>query len=76
MVKILESDIYKDQSLEMTKKWGVPVQLDEIQEKRSLWAAAANAPISLILVVSSMIIAVWYVIIYIVYNLFMISKIK
>lgn len=76
VVKILESDLYNDQTLEMTKKWGVPVQLDESQEKRSLWAAAANAPISLIVVVSSMIIAVWYVIIYIIYNLFTISKIK
>ncbi len=76
VVKILESDIYKDQSIEMTKKWGVPVQLDESQEKRSLWAAAANAPISLIIVVSSMIIAVWYIIFYIVYSLYKISKIK
>jgi hypothetical protein len=77
VVKILESDIYKDQSLEMTKKWGVPVQLDdESKEKRSLWAAAANAPISLIVVVCSMIIGVWYVIIYIVYSLFIISKIE
>jgi hypothetical protein len=77
VVKILESDIYKDQSLEMTKKWGVPVQLDdESLEKRSLWAAAANAPISLIVVVCLMIIGVWYVIIYIVYILFIISKIE
>ena len=76
VVKILESDLYNDQTLEMTKKWGIPVQLDESQEKRSLWAAAANAPISLIVVVSSMIIAVWYIIIYIIYNLFTISKIK
>ena len=76
VVKILESDIYKDQSIEMTKKWGVPVQLDESQEKRSLWAAAANAPISLIIVVSSMIIAVWYIIFYIVYSLYKISEIK
>ena len=76
VVKILESDIYKDQSIEMTKKWGVPVQLDESQEKRSLWAAAANAPISLIIVVSSMIISVCYIIFYIVYSLYKISKIK
>lgn len=77
VVKIIESDYYNDSTLEITKNWGLPVKLDDPNvEKRSLWAAAANAPISLVLIVSLMIVAVWYIICYIIYELYKISKIK
>ena len=77
VVKIIESDIYNDFSLETVKNWGIPtIQLDESEEKRSLWAAAANAPISLVLIVSGMILAIWYIISYIIFILYKISKIK
>lgn len=77
VVKILESDLYNDQTLEVTKNWGIPTVLEDPKvEKRSLWAAAANAPISLIVIVSSMIIAVWYIIFYIIFKLYKISRIK
>ena len=77
VIKILEADMYNDLTLEMTKKWGVPVILDDPKvEKRSLWAAAANAPISLVLIVSAMILVIWYIICYIIFNLYLISRIK
>jgi len=77
VVKLMESDIYNDQTLEITKNWGIPTVIeDQETEKRSLWAAAANAPISLIVIVSSMIIAIWYIIFYIIFKLYKISKIK
>ena len=77
VVKIIESDIYNDFSLETVKNWGIPtIQLDESEEKRSLWAAAANAPISLVLIVSGMILVIWYIISYIIFILYKISKIK
>ncbi len=76
IVKITESDLYNDLSLKTIKKWGIPTHLDQSQEKRSLWAAAANAPISLILSVSLMIIAIWYIIFYIIFKLYKISRIK
>ena len=77
VVKIFESDLYNDLSLEMTKNWGLSTILDDPNiEKRSLWAAAANAPISLVITVSSMIIAVWYIICYIIFKLYKISRIK
>jgi len=70
VVKIFESDLYNDLSLESTKNWGLPTITDDPNvEKRSLWAAAANAPISLVVIVSSMIIAVWYIICYIIIKL-------
>ena len=77
VVKILESDLYNNQTLEVSKNWGIPTVLkDPESEKRSLWAAAANAPISLIAIVSSMIIAVWYIIFYIIFKLYKISRIR
>jgi hypothetical protein len=76
VTKIIESDLYNDLSIEITKNWGVPIILDDLEEKRSLWAAAANAPISLVIIVSLMIIAVWYIICYILFKLYKISKIK
>ncbi|WP_142784164.1 hypothetical protein [Changchengzhania lutea] len=76
ITKIIESDLYHDLSIENIKKWGVPTIQVQSEEKRSLWAAAANAPISLILIVSIMIISVWYIIFYILFKLYKISKIK
>jgi len=77
VVKIFESDLYNDLSLETTKNWGLPNILDDPNiEKRSLWAAAANAPLSLIIIVSILIISVWYIICYILFKLYRISKIK
>lgn len=77
VTKILESDMYNDLTLEMTKDWGLKIELEDPKnEKRSLWAAAANAPMSLILTVSLMIFSVWYIICYIIYNLYKISRIK
>ena len=65
-----------DLALETIKNWGIPVLVDKAGEKRSLWATAANAPVSLITSVSLMIIAIWYIIFYIVFKLYKISKIK
>lgn len=77
VVKIIESDLYHDLSLNVIKKWGIPTtQLDQSEEKRSLWAAAANAPITLVLATSGMILVTWFIIGYIIFKLFKISKIK
>lgn len=76
VVKIKESDLYNDLSLEATKNWGIPVSLDPEKEKRSLWASSANAPISLITGVSIMIFGIWYIIFYIFFKLYKISKIR
>lgn len=76
VVKVTESDLYNDLALETIKNWGIPVLVDKAGEKRSLWATAANAPVSLITSVSLMIITIWYIIFYIVFKLYKISKIK
>ena len=76
VVKILESDMYNDLTLEVIKNWGIPTLVDQFEEKRSLWAAAANAPITLVLGVSGMILAIWFIIGYIIFILYKIGKIK
>lgn len=76
IVKIFESDLYNDLSVEVTKNWGIPTEIDHSGEKRSLWAAAANAPLSLIFLTLGMIFVIWYIICYIIYSLYQISRIK
>jgi hypothetical protein len=76
-VKIEESDEYNDLDVITSKKWGVPIEIvEQKDEERSLWAAAANAPVSLIVLVTGMIVAVWYIIFFIFYKLYVISRIK
>ncbi|WP_242092015.1 hypothetical protein [Aestuariivivens sediminicola] len=76
LVKLMDSDLYNDQTIETVKKWGVPSPSpDHIDEKRSLWAAAANAPIPLIIIISALIFSIWFIIFYIIYILFKINKI-
>lgn len=77
VTKLIESDLYNDLTLEHKKKWGIPVKIvDQKNEKRSLWAASANAPMSLIFTVCFLISAIWYIIFYILYKLYKISQIK
>jgi len=76
IVKIIEHDLYNDLSIETIKKWGIPTLLSDNKEERSLWAASANAPITLILATSGMILVIWYIILYIIFNFYKISKIK
>ena len=76
IVKIFESDFYNDTSLEVIKDWGVPVLVDDSIEQRSLWAAAANAPITLVLTTTGLILAIWLVNCYIIFVLYQISRIK
>lgn len=77
VIKLIESDLYNDQTVEVIKDWGIPIVIEDPKsEKRSLWSAAANAPLSLIVLITSMIAAVWYIICYIIFTLFKISRIK
>ena len=76
IVKIMESDLYNDLTLTTVKNWGAPAEYDHSDEQRSLWATGANAPLSLVLSTSLMILATWIIYWYIIYVLYKISKIK
>jgi hypothetical protein len=64
-------------NLEFRRKinWGVPLIIDPHQSARELWSSRANAPIYLIVIVNTMLIGIWGVILYIVYQAFKIRKI-
>lgn len=64
-------------TLEFRRKinWGVPLIIDPNQSARELWSSRANAPIYLIVIVNTMLIGIWGVILYIVYQAFKIRKI-
>lgn len=76
LVEILDSELYNDQTIETVMNWGVPTALDPVNQERSLWSAGANAPFSLVLIISSLIISIWFIIFYIIHILFRISRIR
>lgn len=74
IVKIVEADEYTDTEVQKTINWGIVTSLSNKQDKRSLWAAGANAPISLLLLTNILILTVWGIIVYIIFKLVQISK--
>jgi hypothetical protein len=74
IARIQESDEFKDTSVSRVIQWGVPLEIDNREEKRSLWAAGANAPIPLMILVNSLILIVWSIIVYMIYGLYRISR--
>ena len=74
IVKIQESDIYANTETSKIVEWGIPIVLDHSQNRRTLWAAGANAPITLLILVNGLILAAWSLIIFILVKLYLISK--
>ena len=75
IAKIEESELYKNTETHKTLHWGIPVRINHSRQQRALWAARANAPIYLIIIVNCLIIGVWFVIFYIIYQLYTVKKI-
>jgi len=74
IIKIEDAETIRDTSIYTKVKWGIPVLYDRSEEKRSLWAARANAPISLIILVNSLLLVAWGIISYICYEMYLIKK--
>jgi hypothetical protein len=74
-VRIDDSDVYGNVEISENLGWGVPTQFSDATIARSLWASGANAPISLLLLVSGLVAATWGILFYIVYKVYQISKI-
>jgi hypothetical protein len=55
-------------------RWGIPTLIHDETIVRSLWASGANAPVLLLLLVNGLILGVWGIIIYILYEIFIISR--
>lgn len=74
IAKIQESDEFVDTEVSKVIDWGVPLEIDSRENRRTLWAAGANAPITLLLLVNSLILAAWSIIVYMIYELYKISR--
>ena len=74
IARIQESDEFADTEVSKVINWGVPLKIDHRENQRTLWAAGANAPITLLLLVNSLILAAWSIIVYMIYELYKISR--
>jgi hypothetical protein len=63
-----------DLEAETAINWGKPTHIENTLNKRALWAAGSNAPIPLVIAVTSMIILVWGTIFSIVFKLVTINR--
>ncbi|MBR9998215.1 MAG: hypothetical protein KFF73_04550 [Cyclobacteriaceae bacterium] len=74
LARIQESDEFADTEVKQEIKWGVPLEIRDNENKRSLWAAGANAPIPLLILVNSLILIAWSIIFYLIFKLYRISR--
>ena len=72
LIKIVEDDDYGTVEVSDVKQGGVPTVINDLTLKRSLWASSANAPVSLLIFINALILAVWGIIFYIVFKIFQI----
>lgn len=63
-------------NIEATKtvKWGIALKQEQATDQRALWASANNAPWSLVIIVSGLVMIVWGMIVYIFIQLILIKK--
>ncbi len=63
-------------NLEFGRKinWGVPLVIDPEKNARELWSSRSNAPIYLIVIVNAMLIGIWGVILYILFQAYKIIR--
>lgn len=74
IARIVEHDDYGTVEISQIKQWGIPTIIDDNTLKRSLWGSSANTPISLLIFINALIAAVWGMIFYMIYKIFMIRK--
>ncbi len=74
IAQVNEHEEFGNLEIRKTIAWGTPVSFDPIHETRELWSARANAPLSLILIVNSILIGVWGILIYIIFQFSKIYK--
>lgn len=75
VAKVEDHERYGNLEFQRKVKWGTPLVIDPNLSARELWSSRSNAPIYLIVIVNTMLIGIWGVIFYIVYQAFKISRI-
>ena len=76
IARIEEDDMFEGVEVSKTASFGIPFHIDHRAHKRSLTAASANAPISLLILVNSIILVVWGIIIYIFTQIYKIRRVE
>ena len=76
IARIEEDDRFEGVEVSKTASFGIPFYIDYRAHKRSLTAASANAPISLLLLVNGIILVVWGIIIYIFTQIYKIRRVE
>lgn len=76
IARIEEDDRFEGVEVSKTASFGIPFYIDYRTNKRSLTAASANAPISLLILVNGIILVVWGIIIYIFTQIYKIRRVE
>ena len=74
ITKIEDNDDYGNLEIHQQVKWGAPLKAKTTESERQLWANRDNAPVYLIVAANSIIFGIWFVIFYIVYQIFTLRK--
>ncbi len=74
IASIEEDDRFEGTEVSKVASFGIPVDYDIHGNRRTLAAAGANAPISLLILVNGIILAVWGIIIYIFTQIYRINR--
>jgi hypothetical protein len=75
VAQVEDHELFGNLTFSRRINWGKPLEIDMSKSKRQLWASRANAPLYLIFMINAMLIGIWGVIAYIVYQVFLIRKI-
>jgi hypothetical protein len=75
VAKIEDDDNFGTVLFENNIQWGDLLKVDDFADRRELWTARANTPLSLLIFVNGMIIGVWSTIFYIIFQILKIRKI-
>ncbi len=75
-VKVEDNDMFGNMEVEMAAPWGVYTHTPAVASfgKRTLWATSDRAPLWLLFMAAFIIVAVWSVIIYLIYLIFRLKK--
>lgn len=75
VAKILEHETFGNLEFVKEMQWGLPKVHDPVKVSRELWASRSNTPIYLLVIINTMIIGIWGIIFYIIYQVFKIRRI-
>ena len=69
VARVSDHDEYGTLEAIKTIDWGVPLEVGSGEQERALWASRSNAPLYLIILVNALILGIWGVIAYVIYQL-------